>query len=96
MCDMINEPESPKSGKHCDLEASQIKKIDFPVRKITKAISHFTSPWKIADKEKLYCLASGAPILEEIEKDILRADEQDSKEHIHTVALEIWTRETFF
>ena len=28
-----------------------------------------------SDKERLYCLASGAPVSEEIEIDILRADE---------------------
>ena len=40
-----------------------------------ETISHFTNPWKIADKEKLYYLASRAPVSEEIEKDIFRADE---------------------
>ena len=41
-----------------------------------ETISHFIDPWKIADKEKLYCLAYGAPVSEEIKKDILRADEK--------------------
>ena len=40
-----------------------------------EAISQFTNPWKRADKEKLYCIPSGVPVSEEIEKDILRADE---------------------
>ena len=75
MCDMINDPECPKSGKHRDLEAAQIKKSEHAVKKIMEAILHFTNPWKIADKERLYCLASGAPVSEEIEIDILRADE---------------------
>ena len=75
ICDMIDDPECPKSGNHQDLEASQIKKSEWTVKKIMEAISHFTNPWKIADKEKLYCLASGAPLSEEIEKDIFRADE---------------------
>ena len=72
MCNMINDPECPKSGKHRDLEASQIKKSEHAVKKIMEAISH---PWKIADKERLYCLASGTTVSEEIEIDILRADE---------------------
>ena len=38
MCDMIDDPESPKSGKHCDLEASQIKKSECAVKKIIEAI----------------------------------------------------------
>ena len=40
-----------------------------------EAISHFTNPWKIPDKERLYCLSSGALIPLEIEADILLADE---------------------
>ena len=39
------------------------------------AISHFTNPWRIPDKDKLYSLASGAPVPPEIEADVLRADE---------------------
>ena len=75
VCDMIDDPECPKSGKHCDLEASHIKKSECAVKKVMEAISHFTNPWKIPDKERLYCLSSGASIPQEIEVDILRADE---------------------
>ena len=75
MCDMIDDPECLKSGKHRDLEASQIKKNECAVKKVMEAISHFTNPSKIHDKERLYCLSSGAPIPQEIEADILHADE---------------------
>ena len=34
MCDMIDDLEHPKSGKHRDLEASQIKKSECAVKKI--------------------------------------------------------------
>ena len=74
MCDMIDDPERPKSGKHRDIEVSQIKKSENAVKKIMEAISHFTNPWRIANKDRLYCLASEAPVSEEIEKDVLRAD----------------------
>ena len=74
MCDMIDEPECPKSGKNCDLEASQIKKSECAIKKVMEAISHFKNPLKISDKERLYCLSSGAPIPQEIEVDILHAD----------------------
>ena len=53
MCYMIDDPECPKSGKLRDLEACQIKKSECAVKKILEAISDFTNPWKIADKEKL-------------------------------------------
>ena len=73
---MIDDPECPKSGKYRDIGSSQIKKSEYAVKKIMETISHFIDPWKIADKEKLYCLAYGAPVSEEIKKDILRADEK--------------------
>ena len=75
ICDMIDDPECPKTGKHRDLGSSQIKKSECAVKKIMEAISHFIDPWKIAGKEKLYCLEYGALVSEEIKKDILRSDE---------------------
>ena len=79
MCDVIDDPECPKSGKYRDAsqinEASQIKKSECAVKKVMKTISHFTNLWKVPDKERLYCLSSGAPIPQEIELDILRTNE---------------------
>ena len=62
ICDMIDDPECPKSGKHRDLGSSQIKKSECAVKKIMGAISHFIDRRKVDDKEKLYCLAYGAPV----------------------------------
>ena len=45
------------------------------VQKILTAISHFTNPWRVLNKDRLYSLASGAPISPEIKNDVLRADE---------------------
>ena len=44
MCDMIDDPECPKSGKHRDLEASQIKKSECAVKRVMQVISHFMIP----------------------------------------------------
>lgn len=38
------------------------------------AIKSFTNPFTIADKEHLYCIASGAPVSREVEYDVLRAE----------------------
>ena len=38
------------------------------------AISHFTNPWRTPKKEKLFSLASRAPVPAGIEVDVLRAD----------------------
>ena len=72
---MIDDPTVPKAGKHRDLEPNQIRKSEEAVQKVLTAISHFTNPWRIPDKDKLYSLASGAPVPPEIEADVLRADE---------------------
>ena len=59
MCEMINDLERPKSGKHGELEASQRKKSECAVKKIKEAMSHFINLSRIGGKEKLYCLAFG-------------------------------------
>ena len=51
MCDMIDDPTIPKSGKHGDLEPAQIKRSEEAVQNVLVAISHFTNPWRIPDKE---------------------------------------------
>ena len=33
---MIDDPECPKSGKHWDLEATQIKKSQYAIKKIVE------------------------------------------------------------
>ena len=75
MVDMIDDPTVPKAGKHRDLEPAQIKRSEQAVQKVLTAISHFTNPFRISDKQKLYSLASGAPMSAEIEYDVMRAEE---------------------
>ena len=38
------------------------------------AISHFINPWRTTNKEKLFSLASGAPVPADVEVDVLRSD----------------------
>uniref|UniRef100_UPI00358E00C9 uncharacterized protein isoform X5 n=1 Tax=Myxine glutinosa TaxID=7769 RepID=UPI00358E00C9 len=74
MCGMIDDPEMPKAGKHRELEPAQIKKSEEAVQSVISAIKGFTNPWRIPDKNRLYSLASGAPIDPEVEADVLRAE----------------------
>ena len=74
VCGMIDDPDCPKDGKHRDLEAAQVRKSEKAVQKVLTAISHFTNPFRTPNKDRLYSLASGAPMPEDIEMDILRAD----------------------
>ena len=44
MCDMTDAWKCPKSGKLCDLQASQVKKNKFDVKKVVAVNSNFTNP----------------------------------------------------
>ena len=74
MVGMIDDPTVPKAGKHRDLEPAQVQRSEQAVQKVLTAISHFTNPFRIPDKDKLYSLASGASMSAEIEYDVMRSD----------------------
>lgn len=74
MCGLIDDPECPKAGKHRELEPAQIKKSEAAVHRTIAAIKSFTNPFTIADKNRLYNLASGAPVSPEVETDVLLAE----------------------
>lgn len=74
MCGLIDDPEFPKGGKHRELEPAQIKKSEEAVQCTIAAIKSFTNPFQMTDKERLYSLASGAPVSLEVEVDVLRAE----------------------
>ena len=56
---MIDAGKYPKSGKLCDLQSSQTKKIEVDVKKAMAVHSDFANSRKIANKDRLDCLASG-------------------------------------
>lgn len=74
MCDLIDDPDRPKAGKHRELEKAEIKKSEDAVKRTIAAIRNFTNPFSIVDKDHLYSLASGAPASSEVEVDVLRAE----------------------
>lgn len=74
MCDMIDDPDCPKTGKHRELEAAEIKRSEQAVNRTMAAIQCFTNPFTIPDKDHLYSLASGAPSPPMVETDVLRAE----------------------
>ena len=69
-----NDPDIPKAGKHRELHYHNIKKSEWAVKSVMKAICNFTNPWRIANKNRLYTLASGAPVPPAVEDDVLRAE----------------------
>lgn len=74
MCGLIDDTDCPKAGKHRELERAEIQKSEEAVQRTITAILSFTNPFSIDDKERLYNLASGAPVSPEVEADILEAE----------------------
>ena len=71
MADLITDPDNPRSGRHRELEKAEISKSEQAVVRVIDAVKNFTNPFTVADKEQLYCLASGAPVPLDVETDVL-------------------------
>ena len=74
MCGLIDDPDCPKAGRHREMERAEIKKSEQTVQHTISAIRNFTNPFSLVDKDRLYSLASGAPVSPEVELDVLRAE----------------------
>lgn len=71
---MLGDSDVPKGNKHRELEKAQIRKSEEAVQQTITAIQSFTNPFTIADKDRLYCISSGAPCSVEVEHDVLHAE----------------------
>ena len=74
MVDLITDPDNPRTGRHRELEKAEITKSEQAVLRVIDAVKNFTDPFTIAAKDRLYCLASGAPVPPDAEADVLRAE----------------------
>lgn len=74
MVDLIDDPECPKAGRHRELEKAEIRKSEKAVQNVLTAVSNFTNPFTIADKDRIFSLASGAPVTIDVEVDVLQAE----------------------
>ena len=74
MVNLVDDPECPRARRHRELETAEVKKYEDAVQRVMSAVKNFTNPFAIADKERLYSLASGAPVPLEVEVDVLRAE----------------------
>ena len=57
------------------LEKTEICKSKAAVQRVISAIRSFTNPFEIPDKDRLYCLVSGAPVPVDVEDHVLKAEE---------------------
>ena len=74
MCGLIDDPDCPRKGKHRELEKAEIEKSEKAVINVMAAIRNFTNPFEVPDKNKLYNLASGAPVPLDVEIDVMQAE----------------------
>ena len=74
MVDLIDDSDLPRAGKHRELEKAEIKKSEDAVQRVLTAVINFTNPFTVVDQEKLYCIASGAPVSLDVEKDVMQAE----------------------
>ena len=89
MCGLSEDSDSPRAGKHRELERAEIHKSEDAVQRTILVIQNFTNPFTIPDKNHLYNLASGAPSPPDVEYDVLHA------ERIGKEAKECFIRERF-
>ncbi len=80
MCDMVNDTDYPKAGKHRDLEKANIQKSEEAVQQTISAIQCFTNPFKIPgaanpEDDRLYTLHSGAAVPLAVELDVMHAEQ---------------------
>ena len=56
------------------MERAEIEKSKETVQRTISALRNFTNPFSFVVKNRLYSLASGAPVSPEVELDVLRAE----------------------
>ena len=60
--------------KHKDLRKAQIQMGEKHLTQAIAAVNSFLNAFEVSDQDKLYCLSSGAPVVEMAEKDIMKAE----------------------
>ena len=74
MCDIADDPDTRKAGKHRELENAQMKKPEEAVQRTMSAIGNFSNPFTLLDKDHLYNVASGAYVSADVKYEVLRAE----------------------
>jgi hypothetical protein len=69
MVDMLVDDSDVK--KHRDLRKTEIERSEANVVKVAEAIVGFINPFEMEQKDKLYCISSGASATSEMERDVI-------------------------
>ena len=87
---------SELNTQHHDLRPAEVTRSEKSVAKALAAVGSFINPFDVPDKERLIILSSGATVPNEIEKDVLRAEEAGRSEKEKFITERLDTREHFF
>ena len=71
ICDLIDDPDSLKAGKHWELERAEVKKSEEAVQRTISAIQNFTNPLSLVEKKNT---STASEVEVEVEFDVLRAE----------------------
>ena len=69
---LVSNLDCPMKRKHRELEKTEIEISEKAVTRFATAIKNFTDPFEVADKRKLYNLASGTPLPLDMENDVMQ------------------------
>ena len=101
MCDMVDDPECPKAGKHRDMDKANIRKCEEAVEETKEAIASFLNPFRLPvpedpSEDRLYALHSGAPVSLAVEKDVMRADALGEQQKLNFIEQRLKNKEKHF
>jgi hypothetical protein len=94
MLDMLADDSDAK--KHRDLRRSEIERSEANVVKVAEAIVGFINPFEMEQKDKLYCISSGASATSEIERDAMLVEAFGADTKVDFTSERLEKHEKFF
>jgi hypothetical protein len=82
--------------KHRDLRRTEIERSEANVVKVAAAIVGFINPFEMEQKDKLYCISSGASVTSEIERDVIIAEALGADAKVDFISERLEKHEKFF
>lgn len=75
MCGISDGSDMGKTGQHREVSATEIARSEAAVQRALCAVKGFLNPFDMSDKSRLYVISSGRPVSQEIERDVMRAEQ---------------------
>jgi hypothetical protein len=94
MVDMLADDSDAK--KHRDLRITEIERSEANVVKVAEAIVGFINPFEMEQKDKLYCISSGASATSEIERDAMLVEAFGADTKVDFTSERLEKHEKFF